>query len=61
MNICEWTLDKHIFDKETSLIVLCSDTVKEPAVPVLVGCKNKPFYYTGMLFYYYTYHYTYLP
>ena len=35
------------FDKQTkSILVLCSDTVKEPAaVPVIVGCKNTPFYY----------------
>ena len=40
----------NIFDKQTSTLALCSDTVKEPAaVPVIVGCKNKPFYYRVFL------------
>ena len=35
-----------------SILVLCSDTVKKNLFPVILGCKNKPFYYTGMLLYY---------
>ena len=36
----------NIFWQATITLVLCSDTVKEPAaVPVVLGCENKPFYY----------------
>ena len=45
---CEWTLDKykcHIFWQATSILVLCSDTVKEP-VPSDSRVYKKPFYYT---------------
>ena len=31
--------------QQTSLIVLCSSTVKEP-VPVQLECTKQPFYYT---------------
>ena len=38
---------QHIW-QQTSLLVLCSNIVKEP-VPVIVECTKQPFYYTGAM------------